>query len=173
MLYQDTPSHDVRFFFIPENINMLNLQLFDNAETSYAILWAFELPGMLDEVHGLAPHQSCPLCRREIGRDSVLNVNVALNSLTRNLLVACANDDCEWVDTYGKAEDHAKQYPKRKVEWSNDGCQHTLKHDGFSIKISVQSMITQVNGYFSRKHFGIVVWMVFFEAHVGSCTNLE
>ena len=33
---------------------MLNLQLFDNAETSYAILWAFELPGMLDEVDGLS-----------------------------------------------------------------------------------------------------------------------
>ena len=82
-----------------------------------------------------APHPSCPLCRREIARDSVLNVNVALNSLTRNLLVACANDECEWMDTYEKAEDHAKQCPKRKVECSNDGCQHTLTREEMNTHI--------------------------------------
>lgn len=50
----------------------------------------------------------CFLCRREIVRDLVFNVNVGLNFFICNLLVVCVNDECEWMDIYEKVEDYVK-----------------------------------------------------------------
>lgn len=50
----------------------------------------------------------CFLCRREIVRDLVFNVNVVLNFFICNLLVVCVNDECEWMDIYEKVEDYVK-----------------------------------------------------------------
>ena len=72
---------------------------------------------------------SCPLCTTAFANDATLNSNVALNTLTSNLEVACTNDDCGWTGTYERAKDHSKQCPKKKVRCLNEGCQHILTNE--------------------------------------------
>lgn len=72
---------------------------------------------------------SCPLCRKQFASDAALNVNIALNTLTSNLGVACTNDGCTWIGTYENTEDHSKQCPKQKVNCVNEGCQHMLTRE--------------------------------------------
>ena len=67
---------------------------------------------------------ACPLCRRAITPTTPLNVNVALNYLTRKLNVVCTNTGCQWSGTYEMADYHTNHCPKVKVKWDNDGCHY-------------------------------------------------
>ena len=80
---------------------------------------------------------SCPMCRMAFANDAALNVNIALNTLTRNLEVTCTNDDCGWTGTYERAEDHSKQCPKKKVRCLNEGCQHVLINEELALHLLI------------------------------------
>ena len=80
---------------------------------------------------------SRPLCRMAFANDDTLNVNVALNTLTRNLEVACTNDNCGWTGTYERAEDHSKQCAKKKVRCLNEDCQHVLTNEELALHLLI------------------------------------
>lgn len=74
------------------------------------------------------PKPAYPLCRTEFASDATLNVNIALNLMSK-LGVACTNSGCTWTGTYEKTEEHSKNCPKLKVNCVNEGCHHMLTRE--------------------------------------------
>ena len=71
----------------------------------------------------------CHICRSHaFGRDS-LTVNFALDSVTRQLDVTCANQDCLWKGKFHQAEKHHNECIYRLVKCPNNNCQMIMKRE--------------------------------------------